>query len=391
MKTMLRSALCLLLPAFALSVQAGTKVEPGGIRMEEEANAPALPGDVSDELEASAESKNEFVIAPLPSHSPLLGWTLSVPAMYMYKPAGSAPDDRVWISSLIGFYAENESWGVGAFQRMSLGGDKWRLSGSLFHADINYDYYGIGNEGDNDPIPLNQPMDLAVAEALYRVWHPDLYLGLKAVYLEARVSLNVDGPLPPPFPPELDPGELSQDFNLVALAPRLQFDTRDSEFYPTDGLLIEGTISIGLEALGSDEDYEKYILELNRYSALGERGVLALRVDTEYASSDSPFFIYPAFGSKSDLRGYQTGTFRDQFLIATQAEYRHRFTKRIGAVVFAGVGTVAPELFEWGTTLPSIGAGFRYVLAEKNNLALRVDGAVGKDDKQFYVGIGEAF
>ncbi|HSN70295.1 MAG TPA: hypothetical protein VLT59_02250, partial [Steroidobacteraceae bacterium] len=108
-------------------------------------------------------------------------------------------------------------------------------------------------------------------------------------------------------------------------------------------------------------------------------------------AGSAPFFLYPAFGSQSDLRGYETGTYRDRFLLAVQAEYRHRFTSRIGGVVFAGIGTVASEFANWGPSLPSVGVGVRYVLAEKSDLSLRVDIAAGRDDTQFYVSMGEAF
>jgi len=88
---------------------------------------------------------------------------------------------------------------------------------------------------------------------------------------------------------------------------------------------------------------------------------------------------------------YQPGSYRDRFVVAGQAEYRHRFTKRLGAVVFGGVGSVAPEFGGWEETLGSIGAGFRFVLAPKNNIILRVDVARGRDETIYYVNVGEAF
>ena len=39
----------------------------------------------------------------------------------------------------------------------------------------------------------------------------------------------------------------------------------------------------------------------------------------------------------------------------------------------------------------SVGAGFRYVMAPKNNLSLRIDVARGRDESIYYVSIGEAF
>jgi len=130
---------------------------------------------------------------------------------------------------------------------------------------------------------------------------------------------------------------------------------------------------------------------VNHYRPIRSSGVLASRLLLEYVGGDAPFFLFPAYGANVDLRGYQTGTYRDRFLLAGQIEYRHRFTPRIGAVAFAGVGTVAPDFGSWDTSLPSAGGGFRYVLAKENNVSLRIDYAWGRDDEQFYVGVGESF
>ena len=389
-RALMLAALCVL----AAPVYAETDVAVGGIRLEQEANVAGVPGDVQDALEDAVEPNQpgrkrnfEMVVAPIPSRSPLLGWTLSVPVMFLYRPPGADSQDQVWVSGAFGFYAENDSWGGGLFHKMSVGGDAWRLKGALFHADLNYDFYGIGGEGDGPSVPLSQPTDMIMLEALRR-GRPNLYFGLKAVYGETEARLNIPGDI---LPPGIDPGDLRLDFTVASLNPRLQFDTRDNEFYPRYGFLIDADVAIGREAIGADADYEKYDFSANNYFALGKVGVLASRLRLQYVGKDAPFFLYPAFGQGSDLRGYETGTYRDRFLFAAQAEYRHRFTPRLGAVAFAGVGTVASDFAEWGKTLGSVGAGFRYVLAPKNNLSLRIDFARGRDESIYYVSIGEAF
>jgi outer membrane protein assembly factor BamA len=370
------------------------ELQPGAIKMEKEGGAPnSVPGDVEDTLEAESKTKNELVIAPLPSHTPLLGWTIAVPAMYLWNPKNGHPDNRPWVSGAVGFYTENDSWGAGVFQSLSLGGDQWRLKGALFTTNINYDYYGIGGDGTGPSVPLEQPIDMFTVEAL-RQTIPNLFVGLKYVYSKSSVGIGTDldcnaAPLPQQCQALKD--QFPVDFNIATLAPRVQYDTRDNQFYPRSGFLIDGTLAIGSDKWGSDDDYEKLTLDVNHYYTIGAKGVLATRLDTQYASEDSPFFIFPAFGSNVDLRGYQTGTYRDQFLIAAQTEYRHRFSRRWGGVVFAGVGTVDEDFLGWGETLPSIGFGGRFVVAPKNDMSLRLDVAWGKDDKQFYVGMGEAF
>ena len=68
-------------------------------------------------------------------------------------------------------------------------------------------------------------------------------------------------------------------------------------------------------------------------------------------------------------------------------------TKRFGVVGFAGVGEVVPSLGELnaGDLLPSVGAGLRYVIAPQNHVAIRLDGAWGREGGQFYLTVGEAF
>jgi len=410
----------------ATTAFAGTEVSVGGIRMERQGKVPAVPGDVGDSLEekvppasdgeeddpagetAADESTSkdasedgdedsgedgkkkggiETIIAPIPSRNPLLGWILSVPVMLMYRPPGSDPANQVWVSGIFGFYAENDSWGAGAFQRISFGGDAWRMRAALFHADMNYDYFGIGGDGSGPSIPLNQPIDLVTLEALRRV-APNLYIGLKGVYSDTTVGLDIPGDR---LPPAITPDDLAVNFRLVTLNPRLQYDTRDSEFYPRNGWFVDVNVPISRETYGSDIDYEKLEFAGNNYYQVNENGVLATRVAIQYVDDSAPFFMYPAFGQGADLRGYQTGTYRDRFLFATQAEYRHRFTPRIGAVAFAGIGTVSDQFADWGKSLGSVGAGFRWVIAPKNDMGLRIDIARGRDETIYYVGIGEAF
>lgn len=369
------------------------QVAVGGIELEPESGVPGVLGDVDDSLEEAVERGEqkkqrgwEPVIAPLPSRDPALGWMIGVPAALMYRPSFTTPEDRVWISGLFGFYAENESWGAGLLQRMSFGGDRWRVAGSLFHAEVNYEYFGIGGEGGRSVI-LDQDMDLALAEALRRI-APNLYLGLRAVYADTVVGLRLPDIT---LPPGLDPDRLKSSLTLATIAPRLQYDTRDTEFYPRSGLLINATAAISREAIGADLDYERYDASMNHYLPIGDKGVLASRVAAQYASDGTPFFLYPAFGQGADLRGYQMGSYRDRFLLAAQAEYRHRFTGRIGSALFGGVGSVAPNFAGWERTLWSVGAGFRFVLAPKNDISLRVDVARGRDETTYYVSIGEAF
>ena len=121
--------------------------------------------------------------------------------------------------------------------------------------------------------------------------------------------------------------------------------------------------------------------------------MLALRAYGRLAFGDVPFFDLSLFGLHNDLRGYKTGKYRDQMLLATQGEYRHRLNHWLGFAVFGGLGEVAPKIDQVDTdnVLWSGGAGLRFRIARENPVDFRVDLAYGNDGRAFYVGVGQAF
>ncbi len=121
--------------------------------------------------------------------------------------------------------------------------------------------------------------------------------------------------------------------------------------------------------------------------------MVALRAYACHASERTPLFDLCLFGSGSDLRGYEVGRYRDRAMFAAQGEYRFPLGGRFGAVVFAGIGKVAPTFSDMSdeASLPSVGAGVRWLAAETARVNLSVDFARGKDESTLYVYVKEAF
>jgi Omp85 superfamily domain len=364
--------------------------ESGGANPYQDA-VPANPAS-SDMPTGKKEQKGEIIAAPIPSLNPTFGWGLGVVTMYVYQPLEDQKDAPPWTTGLAGAYTENGSWGALGFHKMNLEQDTWRLLSGAGYASFNYDFFGIGTDAGNAgaSIPLNQSSWGAIAEAMRRVW-PHLYVGLRYTYANTRTRLdNSDATLGTNFPP-LSQIELNAQLSAIGL--RIQYDTRDNEFYPTDGTLFDLKANYYGDFLGSDFDFRSTTLSYSRYLAITEGQVLALRGVAEFESDNAPFFALSTYGSHSDLRGYQSGQYRDRYLLAAQGEYRLKLTKRVGVVGFAGVGGVADSLgnFKIEDLLPSVGGGLRFQLSEQNPINFRVDIARGKDDTAVYVGIGEAF
>jgi hypothetical protein len=338
---------------------------------------------------STTSNRNEFVAAPIPFFSPSIGFGLGLGAAYLYHPTVAGTNAPPWVTGAGGFYSNNGSWGAGAAHKMNWGEDRWRFLGVAAYANLRYDFFGVGDGAGEagQSVPLRQTVAGGVLELLREVGH-DWYVGGRYSLANVRTSLDSENPN---IPPALAGIPFALDSRLSALGLRVQRDTRDSTFYPTHGTLLDFNANFFDSGLGSDFTFQTYELAYNRYFALATNHVLAIRGYGRVASGDAPFFALSSFGTGSDLRGYTPGRYRDKLMFALQAEYRWRITERLGLVGFGGVGGVAPKIGEFDKMLPSVGTGFRYVLAKKNNISLRFDTAWGWNETIFYVGIGEAF
>ncbi len=93
------------------------------------------------------------------------------------------------------------------------------------------------------------------------------------------------------------------------------------------------------------------------------------------------------------MRGYFEGRFRDKDLLAVQLEYRFPIFWRIGGAVFAGAGTVAPDVarFSVGQVKPGLGLGLRFMYDLVERMNVRVDVGFGKNSSGIYMTANEAF
>ena len=96
--------------------------------------------------------------------------------------------------------------------------------------------------------------------------------------------------------------------------------------------------------------------------------------------------------------GCAMGKYRGRHLVTGQAEFRWAFYRHLGAVAFAGVGTVwggesqsEEDVFE-RSLLPRVGAGLRFTLSTDKRINARIDYAFGVNGNDaLYLGIAEAF
>ena len=338
-----------------------------------------------DESEKSA--KPDFLIVPIPISSPTLGHGLTLAGAVFYNPRG---EPEPWISGVGLMRTSNGSRAIGAMHKMSLGQDRFRLMAFGGYARINMNFYGIGpNAAKRDvSIELEEKGFAGLLQGQYRVAN-HVYVGIRAEYLKLDTSVHNDEPR---FP-ELELPRPEFKSTLAALGPVLTYDSQNSSLTPTNGEYLGIAWMFGLPKLGSDFSYNKVNAQANIYRPLGRRTVIAGRAALCGVSDGAPFYDLCMYGASNDLRGYETGRYRDGATWAAQVELRQHLFWRLGAAVFAGVGGVAPKLgaLDDSVVLPSAGIGLRFQPSKETPVNVRVDYARGKDSHALYISVGEAF
>lgn len=330
--------------------------------------------------------KPSFVAMPIPIANPAIGNGLAVAALAIYQPRNSA---RPWTSGVGGLYTDTKSWGVVAFQKAYLKGDKYRVAAGVGTGVFNVDFFGIGSEAGSQgrSVSLEQKSSGGLAELLMGLGD-NFHAGLRYRYIKMNTTVDPASILPR-F--ELPPIELKSQVSQLGLAG--EYDTRDSEYNPRGGIYANAQWLYASDALGSDFEYPRLTAAVNGYHEVNDKTVLAWRGSMCRSGDGAPFYDLCNYGQSNDLRGYQAGQYRDHAMFAVQGEIRRKLYKRFGGVAFVGVGEVANEFSKLNTKdlLPAAGIGARFEASTKYRVNVSIDYAVGDGTSALYFYIGEAF
>lgn len=195
------------------------------------------------------------------------------------------------------------------------------------------------------------------------------------------------------FPdPSLSPSPLPRKSVLYSGVLGAIVDSRDNTGSPQSGSYVRALPSLTWHE-DSGSMLNRLTVDARRYRRIGAQHVVAMQIQYDGTSSDWPVEHMPMIGADTAMRGYDRGRYRDRQALTAQVEFRSGHRRRIGAVAFAGAGTVAPTLGDLtaGAWYPSVGAGVRYLLSPRDRTMLRLDFGIGRGSKGISVGVGEAF
>ncbi|MGB9906358.1 MAG: BamA/TamA family outer membrane protein [Candidatus Saccharicenans sp.] len=264
------------------------------------------------------------------------------------------------------------------------------LTGNFLAERFPTKLWGIGPDTDDAQEEVYTPQRYLVEVGLQKKFFNGvpLYLGLKYHLESTRIVETEPGRL-------LDQDLVTGSKGGLLSGPGMviSLDNRNNIFYPTAGFYLQANILWNNHFFGSDFDFFNIQLDLRHYYQVGDRQVLAIQALAETNSGEVPFYKLARLGGDSLLRGFYYGRFRDLNLLAFQAEYRFPVWKRLGAVVFGAMGSLANRFrdISWDGLKYSAGFGLRFKIIPKENANLRVDFAFGPGNYGIYLKAGEAF
>ena len=328
-------------------------------------------------VDTSTVAKSKFVPAPYVNYSRSVGFAGGFIPMYMFN---LNKKDTISPQSLAGgmaMYSSNKTYFYMGFARLYLFEDTWRITTAGGSGNLNFQIY-IGNIYNNY-VDYSTGMNFFEGR-IQRKFFKKLFAGLAIQYLKFDTRFD-------------DNSNLEIENELFSLGFIDDYDLRDNVYYPKKGSITSIEWNSYPTWLGNKSSSNKIDASFNRYKSIRKnRDVLAYRIYGEFGLGNVSFNQETVVG-RTDLRGYTQGKYRGKGMMDIQAEYRYNFTKKMGLVGFAGVGTIYGAIDKdnnWDI-LPSIGTGFRYNVFPSNHMNIGLDVAAGKDDWGIYFRIGEAF
>ena len=184
------------------------------------------------------------------------------------------------------------------------------------------------------------------------------------------------------------------DHMMSGLGSSVSYDTRNSSYWPTKGLLVQGTFTYFNTYLGSSYSDLKTTIDIRYFKKLIRHTVVAAQLYNYTNSGQAPIRELAMLGGAGNMRGFYQGRFRDNNMTTLIAEYRIPVWKRFSAVMFGGIGNVYHKINELVTSAPkhSFGGGIRFAVLPKEKLNIRIDyGYYNQSNKGFYFTVGECF
>lgn len=288
---------------------------------------------------------------------------------------------------------------------------KYRFTGKVaYNRDINFRYFGIGNETTIDRGALDNDAPLYKNTRV----GPSLNLRFLAEIGDHFLTgpllnlkwTNVEAPTGSLLTAQNPSGSAGGNTHSVGWA--FVYDTQDFEPYPTSGHFLELYVNKYAKWTGADFDFLRTTFTWKHYYPLHSKLTFAHRTLIESLAGDAPFYELGAvggsdntigFGGDRFMRGYQSNRFIDHIRTIIGFELRwdpilFNFANEdviLGFVPFIDIGKVSNTMENYfkGMVHASTGWGFR--INWNKRFIVRYDLAVNQEEASMFLELGNSF
>jgi hypothetical protein len=343
--------------------------------------------------DTSKAAHSKFIVYPVIGYTPETRWEFGASGLYVFN-AKKDPKNRLSELSAFTFLTLERQYGLYLDHAMYTDKNKYFFLGKFRLQQFPLLYYGIGVNTPSDPVARIDGFSFTWRERVLRRIRKNLYAGIE-LDLNHLSSVHITDVKEEFIPPPGVEGFTNFGFGLG-----LVYDERYNVLNPREGVFLEGGFLRYDQNIGSDYSFTNYFLDFRLYAPTFKDQLLAyqfyMNAISPFNGSEVPFNQLSLMGGESLMRGYYLGRYRDNVLMATQAEYRFLpfpFSRRFGGTLFGSLGAVSPSVPDLNLNQVRFagGAGIRFLLFPGKDIYTRFDVAMTNEGVGYYIFIGEAF
>jgi hypothetical protein len=350
----------------------------------------AIPGWAQGKtaVKPSAPTRGGFVITPVVYYTPETLFSWGIVGIHYFQLGHSSLPSRLSHYRFNLVNTQNKQTIAQIDYELYLAGGTILLEGTAKYSLYPDRFYGSGNRSATESREDFNARNWRLQLNIQRRWGANLFTGLHLEMFSQKIIETASGGL-------LAAGDIpgSRGGTLSGLGLFGKWDSRDNTFSAGKGTYCALFLNFFAKALGSDFNFTQLTLDARKYFPLNAAQVLAVQGVFKAAWGDCPFQILPMFGGLNLLRGFYEGRYRDQSMLAVQAEFRRPLWARFGFCGFAGAAQVQDKISRLALKEFHIacGIGLRYKFDRRENLNVRLDVGFAGPSPAFYLTFAEAF
>lgn len=330
--------------------------------------------------ESFAQTTNTFFLFPFYTPETSLGLVFS-DIMHFKK-----QEDKFFSAlNLFAMYTLKQQYTFGAVPSIYFDDNNYLLDGKIFFTNFSRKFYGIGNKTTKDDeeefINRSYGFNVGFSRKIFQNFMFGVQYDLSDNTIQDTDS---DGIL-----------QYIKTNGVVSGAGfKAKFDTRDSNIYPTKGVLIKSEYLLYNNRFGSKYNFSLTNFDFRNYFYIVNKKVLfSYQFFAEFVNGQAPIQKLPGIGGQNLLRGFYSNRYIDNIVLALQPEIKIKITNVIQFVLFSGVGNVYESLEDIDLTQikTASGAGIRIKVRNNPRTNFRLDFAKSNESQGFYFTLMEAF